>query len=390
MDYIAESEKQLIASWISGYNQEHIKDFEYFSYYPNVLCAIKDADQISLIEIAKSANMKTSELAQIVASYMPSSYDGAYRTMKEQKIKHMVMEALRDDDIKPQLEKVLKEMDSLSAVKVVQPSDMSKDYAAELAERATAQPLNYGIPKLDYVTGGLRNKELTTIAARPSVGKTALALQIAFNLALKKNSVLFFPLEMSSSQLMERIVCRETQIQHEKLKTPSKLEKKDKEFLAATLEIFSQTAGKNLKVIEGVSSLTNIKRHIEHYKPRVVIIDQLSQLKENRRFNSFREQFTYMTNSLKAMCMEYGIPIILLAQINRGAQNTVPTLADLKESGSIEEDSDNVIMIHQDGDSIGEYTPMQIIVRKQRNGERDVFINVMYLNKKFVFREAAK
>jgi replicative DNA helicase len=139
-----------------------------------------------------------------------------------------------------------------------------------------------------------------------------------------------------------------------------------------------------------VSRLADIKQHIKHYQPKVVFIDQLSQLRENRKFNSIREQFTYMTNNLKAMTMELDIPIVLLAQVNRNAQNTEPTLADLKESGSIEEDSDVVIMLHQTDEATWNNTPTEIIIRKQRNGEKDRKIETMYRNKKFIFQEVEK
>jgi replicative DNA helicase len=385
---VVDSERQLLGAWIAGYNQEHIKEFEYFNIYPEIFNALKELKDINIMSVAKKANTKALEIAKLVAEYMPSMYEGAYRQMKEYKIKTMIQDiAQRPDNIKEQLEKVYAELDTLSIRRIKAPSSLTDSYIKEIKERIKSQPLMYGIPKLDYVTGGLRNKELTVIAARPGIGKTALALQVAFNIALKDHKVLFFPLEMAASQLMERLVCRETAIQHEKLKTPSKLTDEDKSLLKEFMALYESVMNKNLCVIEDVSKLSEIKHHIEHYKPSIVFIDQLSQLRENKRFDSIRAQFTYMTNTLKAMSMELNVPIVLLAQINRDGQNREPTLADIKESGSIEEDADNVIMIHQDGEPIYEHTPMKIIIRKQRNGARDQHISVMYMNKKFVFRE---
>ena len=79
--------------------------------------------------------------------------------------------------------------------------------------------------------------------------------------------------------------------------------------------------------------LSAIKKHIEYYQPSVVFIDQLSQLRENQKFNSFREQFTYMTNTLKKIAMELDIPIILCAQINRSAQEKRANIGRLKRVG---------------------------------------------------------
>jgi len=143
-----------------------------------------------------------------------------------------------------------------------------------------------------------------------------------------------------------------------------------------------------LIIIYGTNNLSEIKNDIALHKPDVIFIDQLSKLTEFKKFNSIREQFTYMTNETKLMAMDFDKPIILMAQINRNAQNTIPTLADLKESGSIEEDADNVLMLHQqqaDENSKEDKIDTQVIIRKQRNGVRDKFIDTVYQKKKFRF-----
>lgn len=390
---MVDCERQLLASWINGYNLEHIKEFSYFSFYPEIYIAISEMPQneINLMTVAKNSKTHVSEIAKLLTEYMPSMYDGAYKVMKEEKIKTMLAETAKNPtNIVEQIEAITKEIEKLQTSKIKKPTDLCNAYKQELERRKVSQPLKYGLPTLDYSTGGIRKQEFTVIAARPSVGKTALALQIAFDLALKDNKVLFFPLEMTGTQLMERIVCRFTDIKHEKLKTPQQLDIADNEKIEDFYGLYRATIKQYLGIVEGVSNLTEIKKHIEHYKPSVVIIDQLSQLKENKKFGSLRDQFVYMTNTVKTMAMNLDVPIILLAQIGRDAEGREPKLSDLKESGSIEEDADNVIMIHQLEEQIGDVTPMEIIIRKQRNGERDRRIPVAYLNKKFMFREVAK
>lgn len=387
-------ELQLLAAWISGFNQEHIRDFEYFTYYPEIYDAVrrmKDRD-INPMSIAKATGIKASDIAKLMGHYMPSLYDGAYRQMKEDKIKSLLMDFAKDQSsITPEkIEVVFREFETLSSVKIKPPTDLCEAYKREIDRRTKIEPLKYGLPTLDYTTGGLRPQELTVIAARPSVGKTNLALQVGFNLALKKNNILFFSLEMAAHQLMERLVCRETQILHEKLKTPSAMGPKDKEQLQTFFELYGAVMKTRLNIIEGVRELSAIKRHIEHYKPVAVIIDQLTQLTENKRFNSKRDQFSYMTNNLKSMTMDMDIPIILLTQLNRDAQNREPTLADLKESGSIEEDADNVLMLHETDQSINDFMPVDLIIRKQRNGQKDIKIECLRQNSRFVFRETSK
>lgn len=384
---MVESERQLLAAWISGYNQEHIIEFDRFDFFPELLHALKSMKDINIMSVAKETKIPVSEIASMAVEYMPSMYDGAYKIMKQEKIKQMVEKAAIDPkDIQEKLSEISKEMESLNAVKVKKPVDMCEAYENEIERRKTEVPINYGIPSLDYIMGGLRRKELTLISARPSTGKTALSLQIAVNIALNKKKVLFFSLEMAATQLMERIACRETCILHEKLKTPKKMTEKDNEELKDFFSGFKETL-KTLMVIDDVNKLSQIERYAKHFEPDVIFIDQISQLNEEKRFKDTRERFTYMSNSLKRMTMELDMPIVVLAQISRSGEDKEPTLSDLKESGSLEEDSDNVIMIHQTGEESFDAVPSEIIIRKQRNGPRDRKIETSYLCKKFEFKE---
>jgi len=380
-------EEQLLASWILGYNRDHIVEFEKFNFYPEIFSAVKSVKEPNIMAVAKKAKVNVSEVAEILKSHLPFAYDGAYRKLKEEKIKCMLVEIAKNPTrVERKIKAITDEMEKLTVTNVKPPTDLAEAYRLDIEQRKISQPLKYGLRTLDYFTGGIRNKELTVIAARPSIGKTALALQIAYNLAIQENKVFIFSLEMSGPQLTERIACRLTEISHEHLKTPKFLTEDENTHLNQFIGYMEKTQI-YLNVVEGVSTLSGVKKYIEFYKPSVVFIDQLSQLKENRRFNSPRERFTYMTNTLKSMAMELDIPIILCAQINRSAQNKKPTLADLKESGSIEEDADNVIMIHQDEESDNETIDMLILIRKQRNGVRDVEIDTVYRKKRFKFDE---
>lgn len=391
---IEELERQLIGAWVSGDNQEDIQQFSRFVFYENLFEALRKMPlhEIGIINLAAKSDTPKGEIARMVTEYFPSMYQESYKTLKMEKVKTMIQNiASNPTDVESQIEVITNEIDIMNQSGIKPPSDMVKDYRREIERRKEAKLLKYGLTRLDKLTGGIRPQELTVIAARPSVGKTALALQVAFQLALEKHHILFFPLEMSSAQLMERIACRETDIDHERLKAPKNLTERDAEILDNFLNLHEEITSPYMHIIEGVSTLAEIKRHILHYKPECVFIDQLSKLRENRRFNSLREQFTYMTTSLKHFTMDYNIPIILMAQINRELQgNTVPTLNMLKESGSIEEDADNVIMLHQTGEAFNEGVPSEIIIRKQRNGERDATILATYRCKRFMFLEEGR
>lgn len=387
-------EQILLSAWINGDNREHIKDFTQFTYFPEIFDAISKMKpkDINILTVSEATGIKLPELAKFISEYQPTLYDVYYRTKKEEKIKVMLLDLAKEPNSITQesVEAVYREFDTLHTVNIKEPIDLCESYKTELEKRKTIEPLKYGLPTLDFITGGIRRQELTTIAARPSVGKTALALQVAFNLAVRKKKVLFFPLEMAPAQLMERIACRETSIDHGKLKNPVKMDTKDDEMLENFFEIFGPVMKPYLHVIDGVSQLSEIKRYIQHYKPDAVFIDQLTQLDECRKFATIREQFSYMTRNLKAFTKSMDIPIVLLCQISRSGENKAPTFADLKESGSIEEDSDNIIALHQTDEAYGDCTPTDILILKQRNGKRDVKIPCMYRNEKFIFQEAAR
>jgi replicative DNA helicase len=311
-----DGEQILLSAWINGDSREHIKEFETFTYFPELFEAISKMKpkDINILTVSKAAQIKLPELAKFISEYQPTLYDAYYRAMKEEKIKIMLLDLAKDPDSITQeaVETVYKEFDKLHAVNVKEPIDLCESYKNELEKRKTVEPLKYGLPTLDFITGGIRRQELTTIAARPSVGKTALALQAAFNLALKKHKVLFFPLEMAPAQLMERIACRQTDIAHERLKSPANMDEKDKETLDNFFQLYGPVIKPYLHIIDGVSRISEIKRYIEFYKPEAVFIDQLTQLDENKKFGSIREQFSYMTRTLKAFTKQMDIPIILL------------------------------------------------------------------------------
>lgn len=383
-----ECERQLLAAWISGENQEHIKEFDSFSYHPEIFNALKKLKIINALTVSKETKIPTADVLRLTTEYIPSLYDEYYRVKKQEKITGMILNLTTEKNITPEnIETILKEFDSMNTTKIKPPADPCESYKKELERRAVTDPLKYGIPKLDSNTGGARGQELTVIAARPGVGKTALALQFAFEFSLKKNKVLYFPLEMAAFQMMERLACRETRIEQQKLKNPRLMDEKDKEALNGFFEVYKPVIDPHLKFIEKVRYLSEIKRHIEHYKPKAVFIDQLTQLDEKKSFKDERERFSYMTRTLKAMTMDLDIPIFLLCQINRDGDSKEPTLADLKGSGSIEEDADNIIFIHQTGEPNGNSYPTSLIIPKQRNGVKKVKIPCTYIGNKYRFME---
>ena len=148
----------------------------------------------------------------------------------------------------------------------------------------------------------------------------------------------------------------------------------------------------NFEIFEGENDLSSIHSLIKRHKPFAVVIDQLTQLRDGK-FDSKREQFSHMTNELKRISMAEDCAVLLTCQVNRSAQETEPTMANLKESGSIEEDSDNIILLHRCKCDDEEWDdlkrPMLIKIEKQRSGATGVIQAVMF-TRKFKFYEVTR
>ena len=238
-----------------------------------------------------------------------------------------------------------------------------------------------GFYSLDSLTQGFQNSDLIIVAGRPSIGKTAFSLSISLNiLRISRLPVLIFSLEMSKKQIIYRLLSMETNISQLRLRS-GKLYKKDWLKLNKIIRIFSKLPlfiddSSNLSVSEMRS---NIKTIILQYKKvGLVIIDYLQLMYDPLSKNENRSQeLSKITRSLKNVANEFNIPIIALSQLSRNIENRSnkkPILSDLRESGSIEQDADVVLMLYQDyKDNLdtSTFNPIKIIdliIAKQRNG----------------------
>ena len=236
-----------------------------------------------------------------------------------------------------------------------------------------------GFYELDSFTQGFQKSDLIIIAGRPSMGKTALALNIGLNI-IKNLSlpVLFFSLEMSKEQLIYRLISSETNISNMRLKTGN-LYKEDWLKLNEIIKNFSRlpffiddTPDPTIQEIK-----VKIKKVIfEQNQIGLVIIDYL-QLMQNSKFKTENrsQELSQITRSLKNLAREFQVPIIALSQLSRNVENRTnkrPILSDLRESGSIEQDADVVLMLYRENyynsNSSNIDNSVQLIISKQRNG----------------------
>lgn len=227
-----------------------------------------------------------------------------------------------------------------------------------------------GFFELDKVTDGLHEQELTLIAARPGCGKTALALNIAENISRKGIYTYFVSLEMSEKQIGNRLFSSKTAIDSHRIRT-GWLEEQDFEKIGQ-----ASTELADLKMIIDAKSTTiqEIELKAIELKERknigLIIIDYLQLLKSKTKFNIREQEVAEISRKLKLLSKELNIPIIALCQLNRESlKRTRPTNADLRESGSLEQDADNIIFIYADDQELqNKVVETELIISKQRNG----------------------
>ncbi len=222
---------------------------------------------------------------------------------------------------------------------------------------------------------GFQESEFIVIGARPSVGKTALALSMATNIAIKAKNPIgvgLFTLEMSNFSVMQRILASEARIDSTRIRSgllkPSDFDKITEaagRIYDAPLYI-DDTPGLRLLDLR-----TQARRMKARNNVRIIFIDYLTLVTSEHLDLPRHEQIAEISRSLKALARELNIPVVALSQVRRETEGRRPVLADLRESGSIEQDADVVIFLHRERESEGGRIETDLMVAKQRNGPTD-------------------
>ena len=222
-----------------------------------------------------------------------------------------------------------------------------------------------GFFALDDLTDGLHNGELTVVGARPGVGKTTFALQIAETIAKKGKKVAYVSLEMSAIQMIQKLIAMRTGVNSRRIRngdlTDSEIERVGFDCMRlGELKLNVLTKVNNIQSIEITARRLKNKDNLD-----VLIIDYLQLVRNNGNFKSREQEVADISRTLKLLSLELDIPIIALCQLNRNASKAEPTLADIRESGAIEQDADNVIFLYQKN---AENNIVTVDLQKQRAG----------------------
>ena len=249
------------------------------------------------------------------------------------------------------------------------------DMIGEIAgARGSLTGVPTGFIDLDKLTSGLQKSDLIIVAGRPSMGKTALALNMASYAAFDAGkNVAIFSLEMSTQQLIMRMMCTRAQVSMTKVKQGVATDDDMIRLSDATSAMYSDRL-----VIDDTAniSVAEIRSKCRRMKTKqgldLVIIDYLQLMKTSGKTENRVLEIGEITRALKILARELDVPIILLSQLSRAADKVRPTMAHLRESGAIEQDADIVIMIYREGAHNPEAdNTAEIIVAKHRNGPTD-------------------
>lgn len=256
-----------------------------------------------------------------------------------------------------------------------------------------------GFPDIDNKLSGLQKSDLIILAARPSVGKTAFALDIARQSAVEHNvPVGIFSLEMSSQQLVDRMLASQASVDAWKLRTGRGIKEDDFSAIRQSLDVLSKAPifiddqpGNN------ILKMRSVARRLKNEKGLgLIIVDYLQLMTTTKNYDSMVNQVTEISRSLKNLARELEVPVLALSQLSRAVEQRggKPKLSDLRDSGSIEQDADVVMFIHREDKSKGveeaEKTNIaEILIEKHRNGATGK-VELFFNEKKATFQPLEK
>lgn len=279
-----------------------------------------------------------------------------------------------ETEIKNEVIQKFKNLKTTEKTKIIEMTDVIFETMKDLDEKYKKRnDLSYrtGYLELDNIIEGLHEQEFTIIAARPGIGKTAFALQMAEHIAKKGKYTYFVSLEMSAKQLGYRTISRKANIDSHKLRM-AWLEDSDFEKIVnvagkvSEIKMCIDTESTTIQNIENRANELKIEKDLG-----LIIIDYLQLLKSKTKFSNREQEVADISRKLKILSKNLNIPVVALCQLNRETEKRKePILADLRESGSLEQDADNVIFLSVDEDEEVKNRIINVNVKiaKQRNG----------------------
>ena len=339
-------------------------------------------EEISMLTVKNKIDEKSNEILSYLAfigDYVSkTSPQTAYKILKEYTkkrevfnlAKQMQMEVRNIENSDVYIEKAISELQKIEYQTEKDESFVEQvTKTAEMIETSIRKKKSYdyytGFFDLDGLTDGLHQGELTVVGARPGVGKTTFSLQIAEKIASKNKSVAYVSLEMSEEQIIQKLIARKTRVNSRKIRNGD-LEDNEIDKIGLACGEISELP---LSILTKANTIQQIEIEARRMKNRnkldLLVIDYLQLVRNLGNFKSREQEVADISRTLKLLSLELEIPIIALCQLNRNASRNEPTLADIRESGSIEQDADNVIFLYQEDE---ENNIVTVDLQKQRAG----------------------
>lgn len=392
--YDEEIEKSVLYYIIFENEQLNVSQEDFFlAKHKQIINAVlelkRKKEEINIISIKNSIKGKDTDILKYISIIAESKYGSsieyAYKELKRLSKKRKLLKLSKEiqekidkeTEVEIYIEKMIKELNEIN-----QEGEKEKTFldivceTSDIIENKRLQGTEYdykyftGIFDLDKVTNGLHEEELTIIGARPGVGKTTFALQIGHKIASKGMTVGIISLEMSENQIVQKLISKVSNVDSNKLRTGNLTQLEQQKIAEAEgkisdLPFFINTKVRNIQEIETYARKLKNKNNLA-----LLIIDYIQLVKSANKLNSREQEVAEISRTLKLLSLELKIPIIGLCQLNRNAARTEPTLADLRESGAIEQDADNVIFIYKENDNDNENVVENMIIdlQKQRAG----------------------
>jgi replicative DNA helicase len=270
------------------------------------------------------------------------------------------------------------------------------EYIDDLFSRKKAiNGVTTGFKLIDRSTAGLQQGDLIILAARPSIGKTAFALNLTLNTAKQDNRIIFFSLEMSKKQLMMRMLATLTGVNAHRIRTGQLINGDSDKLRDAAMQI-----SQFLIYIDDEADLSAIeiqrraRRHKRRHGLDLCVIDYLGLARGEKKFGR-TEEISGLSRAFKTMAKELNIPVLLLAQLNRNIEQRAekrPILSDLRDSGAIEQDADVIFFLYRESVYNEKANPMsaEFIIGKQRQGPAGMSIPLHFNKETMTFFEIEK
>jgi len=393
---ITNNERAIILS--SELTEKYFTCFEQRQVFNNICNLLKKNEPINTISLISLEKEETKQQIMNFILYIIKetgfiNFEQCIRIVKENYNKKILeghaidlVKAVKDNN------NINEIMDKLyqTYIDISTPVDNTQKKICEYAEigyKKLFENLNVvktGIKEIDDKIHGFLGGQLITIAARPRMGKSALALQIANGIG---EGCIFYGLEMKAVDNYARMLAKHSGIPVTKIITGNITEYEEEELKKVETKMLSN----NLRIVDNVNNIRDIIIDIKNKSIRqnvkCIIIDYLQIIRCSEGFNR-DTQIGIITKELKTIAMQYNVPIVILAQLGRDYEKSdrKPILSDLRESGNIENDSDIVMFIHSDDDTNKPVMNVDLIIAKGRNFGTG-FIEMVFDKPKFTFKD---